>query len=47
MRNPLGVISASAEILGKNVSKENEIAREVAELIRGEVGRTNSLVTRF
>ena len=47
MRNPLGVISASAEILGKNVSKENEVAREVAELIRGEVGRTNSLVTRF
>ena len=47
MRNPLGVISASAEILGKHVSKENEVAREVAELIRGEVGRTNSLVTRF
>lgn len=47
IRNPLGVISASAELLAKNVSNENEVAREVAGFIGTEVNRTNSLVTRF
>ena len=47
IRNPLGVISASAELLAKNVSAENEVAREVAGFIGTEVSRTNSLVTRF
>jgi len=47
IRNPLGVISASAELLDKNVSGENEVAREVTGFIRTEVNRTNSLVTRF
>ena len=47
IRNPLGVISASAELLAKNVSSENEVAREVAGFIGSEVNRTNSLVTRF
>ena len=47
LRNPLGTIRASAEMLGKQVSQENEVAREVAGFIASEVDRTNSLVTRF
>jgi two-component system, NtrC family, sensor histidine kinase HydH len=47
IRNPLGVISASAELLAKNVAAENEVAREVAGFIGAEVTRTNALVTRF
>jgi signal transduction histidine kinase len=46
LRNPLGTIKASAEILQRNVS-ENAVAREVAGFIGSEVDRTNSLVTRF
>jgi len=47
LRNPLGTIRASAEMLSKQVSGENEVAREVAGFIATEVDRTNSLVTRF
>lgn len=47
IRNPLGVISASAELIAKNVGDENEVAREVAGFIGSEVNRTNALVTRF
>jgi signal transduction histidine kinase len=47
LRNPLGTIKASAEMLNRNVSSENEVAREVAGFIVSEVDRTNSLVTRF
>ncbi len=47
LRNPLGTIKASAEMLNKQLSGENEVAREVAGFISTEVDRTNSLVTRF
>jgi signal transduction histidine kinase len=47
MRNPLGTIRASAEMLSKNVASENDIARELAGFISSEVDRTNSLITRF
>ncbi len=47
LRNPLGTIRASAEMLLKNLPKENEIAAELAGFISTEVDRTNSLVTRF
>ena len=47
LRNPLGTIRASAEMLTKQVCQENEVAREVAGFIASEVDRTNSLVTRF
>jgi signal transduction histidine kinase len=47
LRNPLGTIKASAEMLEKTISAENEVAREVAGFISTEVDRTNSLVTRF
>ena len=47
LRNPLGTIRASAEMLNRSVAAENEVAREVAGFIAREVDRTNSLVTRF
>lgn len=47
LRNPLGTIRASAEMLTKNLPAENEVAREMAGFISSEVDRTNSLVTRF
>lgn len=47
LRNPLGTMKTSAEMLGRSVEKENEIAREMAGYIREEVDRTNSLITRF
>jgi signal transduction histidine kinase len=47
LRNPLGTIKASAELLQRNVSAENEVAREMSGFIASEVDRTNSLVTRF
>ena len=47
LRNPLGAIKASAEMLHRSVAAENDVAREVAGIIDSEVDRTNSLVTRF
>jgi signal transduction histidine kinase len=47
LRNPLGTIRASAEMLRKSVDPSNEVAREMAGYIASEVDRTNSLVTRF
>jgi two-component system, NtrC family, sensor histidine kinase HydH len=47
LRNPLGTIRASAEMLHRSVASENDVAREVAGFIAEEVDRTNSLVTRF
>ncbi len=47
LRNPLGTMRTSAEMLMRNVAKENAIAREMAGFIRDEVDRTNSLISRF
>jgi len=47
LRNPLGTMKASAEVLRKRVTEENEVARELSEIIIGEVDRTSSLITRF
>ncbi len=47
LRNPLGTMKASAELLLKNLEPGQAVAREVAGYIRDEVDRTNSLVTRF
>jgi signal transduction histidine kinase len=47
LRNPLGTMRASAEMLERSVAGENEVAREVAGFIASEVDRTNTLVTRF
>jgi signal transduction histidine kinase len=47
LRNPLGTMKASAEVLRNQVSDENEVARELAGFIGAEVDRTNNLITRF
>lgn len=47
LRNPLGTIKTSAELLARAVPKENPIAQEMAGYISTEVDRTNSIITRF
>ena len=47
LRNPLGTVKASAELLARSVEANNEVAREMAGFISSEVDRTNALVTRF
>jgi len=47
LRNPLGTIKASSEMLARSVNSENAVAREVAGFISTEVDRTNTLITRF
>ncbi len=47
LRNPLGTLKTSAELLERKVAAENEIAREMAGYISQEVDRINSLITRF
>jgi signal transduction histidine kinase len=47
LRNPLGTMRSSAELLGRNVPADNEIAKEMASFIVSEADRTNSLITRF
>ncbi|MGA3096246.1 MAG: ATP-binding protein [Bryobacteraceae bacterium] len=47
LRNPMGTVKASAEILARTVSAENEVAREMAGFITSETDRANSLITRF
>jgi signal transduction histidine kinase len=47
LRNPLGTIKASSEMLGRQVGAENDVAREMAGFIASEVDRCNSLITRF
>jgi len=48
LRNPLGTIKASAEMLTKqNVQRNPEVRAEMAEYIGSEVNRMNSLITSF
>jgi two-component system, NtrC family, sensor histidine kinase HydH len=51
LRNPLGSIKGSADLLAKSASRHDAgsiaLAKELAEIISTEVDRTNSLVTRF
>ena len=47
LRNPLGTMKTSAELLARSVSKENQIAQEMSSYISTEVDRTNSLIPRF
>jgi signal transduction histidine kinase len=47
LRNPLGTIKASSEMLLKNVAEQNQVAREMAGFISTEVDRTSHLITRF
>jgi two-component system, NtrC family, sensor histidine kinase HydH len=47
LRNPLGTIRASAEMLKKVSGPDGGVGREMTEYITSEVDRANSLVTRF
>jgi len=47
LRNPLGTIKGSSEMLTRSLPAENALALELAGFIASEVDRTNSLITRF
>jgi signal transduction histidine kinase len=47
LRNPLGTIRASAEMLRKSIPSDNQVATEMVNFIAAEVDRSNSLITRF
>jgi signal transduction histidine kinase len=47
LRNPMGTVKASAEMLAKQVPADNAVAVELAGFISSEVDRTNSLISRF
>jgi two-component system sensor histidine kinase HydH len=47
IRNPLGVIKGSAEMLTQKLQHSDELARELAGYISGEVNRLGALVTEF
>lgn len=47
LRNPLGTVKASAEMLERNLSQGDDVSRELAGFITSEVDRANSLVTKF
>jgi two-component system, NtrC family, sensor histidine kinase HydH len=47
IRNPLGVIRGSAEMLNQKLDKSNPLAAELAGYISSETNRLSDLVTRF
>jgi len=47
IRNPLGVIKGSAEMLNKKVAQSEPLVAELAGYISSEVNRLNALVVRF
>ncbi len=47
IRNPLGVIKGSAEMLSRKVEQSSPLASELAGYILSEVNRVNALVVRF
>ena len=47
IRNPLGVIKGSAEMLAQKLQQAQPLAAELAGYISGEVNRLNELVARF
>jgi signal transduction histidine kinase len=47
IRNPLGVIKGSAEMLTQKLQHSDELARELASYISSEVNRLSALVTEF
>ena len=47
LRNPLGTMKASAELLARSVPEDSPVARELAGYIAQEVDRLNALITRF
>jgi signal transduction histidine kinase len=47
IRNPLGVIKGSAEMLNKKLQTTDPVTSELAGYISSEVNRLNTIVTRF
>jgi two-component system, NtrC family, sensor histidine kinase HydH len=47
LRNPLGSIKGSADLLARSAATKDPMTKELAGIISSEVDRTNSLVTRF
>lgn len=47
IRNPLGVIKGSAEMLSQKIAKSDPLVSELAGYISSEVNRLNALVNRF
>jgi len=47
IRNPLGVIKGSAEMLNQKLQGSDELSRELAGYISSEVNRLSALVTQF
>jgi signal transduction histidine kinase len=47
LRNPLGSIKGSADLLTRSAAQKDPMSKELAAIISSEVDRTNSLVTRF
>jgi two-component system, NtrC family, sensor histidine kinase HydH len=47
IRNPLGVIKGSAEMLHQKLGESNPLASELADYISTETNRLSALVTRF
>jgi two-component system sensor histidine kinase HydH len=47
IRNPLGVIKGSAEMLNKRIQQSDSVAAELTSYIYSEVNRLNGLVSRF
>jgi signal transduction histidine kinase len=47
IRNPLGVIKGSAEMLHQKLAQTNPLATELADYISSETNRLSALVTRF
>lgn len=47
IRNPLGVIKGSAEILSQKLASSDALAQELSSYIYTEVNRLSALVTRF
>ena len=47
IRNPLGVIKGSAEMLTQKLADSNPLATELAGYISSETNRLSALVTRF
>jgi two-component system sensor histidine kinase HydH len=47
LRNPLGVIKGSAEMLSKKLQTADAVSGELAGFISAEVNRLNTIVTRF
>jgi len=47
IRNPLGVIKGSSEMLSKRLQRSDPVTGELAGYISSEVNRLNTIVTRF